>query len=143
MRSRQTQELDASMLRTLCFEQDNVLLNASQRRCRRKARALGTRLPCVAIAVLLGACVSTKNVVRSRFATEQDCPEDRVVVDEEGGTQYRARGCDKETTYVCGAVAGFRGGVQCVQENLPNPPGYRERDRPVLPPPDPRVPASP
>jgi hypothetical protein len=95
------------------------------------------------IALELGACVSTTSVVRSRFAVEQGCPESQVDVDAEGGTQYRARGCDKETIYVCGAVAGFKGGVQCVQEGLPNPPGYRERERPVMPPPDPRIQASP
>ena len=48
-----------------------------------------------------------------RFAVEQGCPEDRVVVDERGGTLYRARGCEKETIYACGAVASFRGGA-CV-----------------------------
>ena len=52
-----------------------------------------------------------------------------MVVDEAGGTQDRARGCDKETTYVCGSVAAFKGGVQCAQEGLGNPPGYRENDR--------------
>jgi hypothetical protein len=92
---------------------------------------------------LLCACVSTTSVVRSRFAVEQGCPEDRVVVDEQGGTLYRARGCEKETIYACGAVAAFRGGAQCVQEGLPNPPGYREPDRAVLPPPDPRLPPPP
>jgi hypothetical protein len=106
-------------------------------------RSPGWRLPGLGIVWLLGACVSTTSVVRSRFATEQGCPEDQVAVDEEGGTQYRARGCGKETTYVCGAVAGFKGGVQCVQEGLASPPGVREPDRPVLPPPDPRVQPSP
>lgn len=106
--------------------------------------ALGARLPSLAIALLLGACVSTTSVVRSRFATEQDCPEDQVTVDEEGGTQYRARGCNKETTYVCGSVAAaFKGGIQCVQEGLASPPGAREPERPVLPPPDPKIQAPP
>jgi hypothetical protein len=110
---------------------------------RYRSRALGARLPSLGIALLLGACVSTTSVVRSRFATEQGCPEDQVTVDEEGGTQYRARGCNKETTYVCGSVAGLQGGVQCVQEGLASPPGVREPDRPALPPPDPRVQPSP
>jgi hypothetical protein len=91
----------------------------------------------------LVSCVSTTSVVRSRFAREQGCPEGQVSVDEAGGTQYRARGCDKETTYVCSGVGGFRNGVQCVEQWLPNPPGYREKDRPVLPPPDPRIEAAP
>jgi hypothetical protein len=89
---------------------------------------------------MLCHCVSTTSVVRSRFAVEQNCPENQVAVDEAGGTRYRARGCDKETAYVCGAPTALKGGVQCVEEGLPNPPSYRETDRPVLPPPDPRVP---
>jgi hypothetical protein len=78
--------------------------------------------------------------VQSRFAAEQNCPEDQVTVDQIGGEQYLAHGCDKETTYVCGAVAAFRGGVQCVQQGLAGPPGSREGERPALPPPDPRIP---
>ncbi len=94
------------------------------------------------LALLLEACVSTTSVVKSRFAAEQGCTEDRVVVDEEGSAQYRATGCDKEATYVCtNTGAAFKGGTQCVQEGAPSPPGYRERDRPTVPPPDPRIPA--
>jgi hypothetical protein len=78
--------------------------------------------------------------VRSRFATEQRCPENEVTVAEWSGTRYLARGCEKETTYVCGAVVNFKGAVQCMEAGLPNPPGYRERERPVLPTPDPRMP---
>jgi hypothetical protein len=96
-----------------------------------------------ATALLLASCVSTTSVVRSRFAKEQGCPENQVVVDEARGSLYRARGCDAETTYACSGVAGIRGGVECVQEWLPNPPAYREPARPVLLPPDPRIPGSP
>lgn len=93
-------------------------------------------------AVLLTSCVSTTSVVRTRFAKEQSCPEGNVTVDLEGGSLYRVRGCDKETTYVCGSVAGFNGGVQCAEEEgLPSPPAQRDPGRPVLPPPDPRIPA--
>jgi hypothetical protein len=99
------------------------------------------RLSWIGTALLLCDCVSTTSVVRSRFSVEQNCAENQVVVDEAGGTKYRARGCDKETVYVCSAPAAAKGGVQCVEEGLPNPPSYRERDRPVLPPPDPRVPS--
>ena len=91
------------------------------------------------IGLLLCGCVSATSVIRSRFATEQSCPEDQVVVEEGDSTHYRARGCDKETTYVCSAMAAFKGGVQCVQQGLPSPPGYREPERPVFPPPDPRI----
>ena len=77
--------------------------------------------------------------MRSQFATHQSCPEDRVTVDEESATRYRAHGCEKEATYVCSAQAAFKGAIQCVQEDLPGPPGYRETEHPVLPPPDPRV----
>jgi hypothetical protein len=61
------------------------------------------------------------------------------VVDAQGGSLYRARGCEKETTYACGSVASFNGGGQCVQEGLSSPPGYREPEHPTLPPPDPRI----
>ena len=102
------------------------------------------RLTWIGIAVMLCSCVSTASVVRSRFAKEQGCPEDQVVVDERGGTQYSAHGCEKETTYVCGSSAAFnRGGIQCAQEGLPSPPGYREPEHPVQAPPDPRIQASP
>jgi hypothetical protein len=101
------------------------------------------RLETTVFALLLGACVSTTGVVRSRFATEQNCAEDQVTVDQTGAEQYRARGCGQETTYVCGSVAALKGGVQCVQQGLSGPPGYREPERSVLPPPDPRIPPSP
>jgi hypothetical protein len=102
------------------------------------------RLSWVLVAPLLCACVTTTSVVRSRFAEEQGCPEDQVAVVEGGGTRYRARGCEKETTYVCGSTAAFnRGGIQWVQEGLPDPPGYREHDRPSPLGPDPRIQASP
>jgi hypothetical protein len=88
---------------------------------------------------LLLGCVSTTSVVRTRFAKEQSCAEADVTVDQASATEYRARGCSAETTYVCSAAAAFKGGVQCVQQGAPSPPGYREPERPVLPPPDPRV----
>ncbi|HTB78705.1 MAG TPA: hypothetical protein VK762_35930 [Polyangiaceae bacterium] len=92
------------------------------------------------LVLVLCSCTSTTSVVRSRFAAEQGCPEDGVVVDAEGGTLYRARGCDREATYACGSVAAFKGGVQCVQEGVASPSGYREPDRPPLPPPDAKIP---
>jgi hypothetical protein len=90
-------------------------------------------------AALLTSCVSTTSVVRTRFAKEQSCPEEEVTITLEGGSLYRARGCDKETTYACGSVAGFQGGVQCVEEGFPSPRAPRDPDRPVMPPPDPGI----
>jgi len=90
------------------------------------------------VSVTLSACVSTTSVVRSRFSVEQHCPEDVVTVSDQG-LQYTARGCNAETTYVCSAAAAARGGVQCVEEGIPSAPAYRDREHPVLPPPDPRV----
>src|SRR5882672_10980244 len=81
------------------------------------------RFPWILVAPLLCACVSTTSVVRSRFAEEQGCPEDQVAVDEAGGTQYRARGCEKETTYVCGAAAAFRGWFSASRKGSPIRPG--------------------
>ncbi len=98
------------------------------------------RLFWMGIAPLLCACVSTTSVVRTRFANEQSCPEEQVFVDDEDATHYRARGCDKEASYVCSAAAAAsRGNIQCVEQGVASPPSYREPDRPVLPPPDPRV----
>jgi hypothetical protein len=97
------------------------------------------RLVWVGAALLLCACSTTNSYVRKRFATEQSCPESDVKVDDEGGALYRARGCDKETTYACGSTAGFKGGIQCEQQGLPRPPGYHEPEHPVFPPPDPRI----
>jgi hypothetical protein len=94
----------------------------------------------VVLTILLGGCVSTKTVVQNRFSTERGCLKDRVRVDDPEGTLYRVRGCDEETTYVCGAVAALKGGVECVERGLPNPPAYQERARPVMPPPDPNIP---
>jgi hypothetical protein len=99
------------------------------------------RLSLAMTALLLASCVSTTSVVRSRFARDQGCPEDQVTVDEASATEYRARGCEKETTFVCSAPSAFRGGVQCVEQGLPAPPGYREAEHPVMAAPDPRVPA--
>ena len=93
----------------------------------------------IGVSLLLSSCVSTTSVIRTRFSNEQTCPEDRVLVDEEGPTRYRARGCEKEAAYVCSSAAAFKGGVQCVQEGLPNPPAYREPEHPAQPPPDPRI----
>jgi len=92
------------------------------------------------LAPLLCACVSTTSVVRTRFANEQSCPEDQVAVDDDGATHYRARGCEKETSYVCSAPAAASGGnIQCVEQGASSPPSYREPDRPIVPPPDPRI----
>ena len=99
------------------------------------------RLSWMGLSPLLCACVSTTSVVRTRFANEQSCPEDQVVVDDDGATHYRARGCEKEASYVCSAgAAASAGSIQCVEQGAPNPPGYREPDRPIVPPPDPRMP---
>ncbi len=95
----------------------------------------------IAFALLPTACVTTTSVVRDRFATEHRCPAAEVAVAEDSATRYRARGCEHEAAYVCSAGAAFRGGVQCVEEGIANPPSYREPDRSTMPPPDPRVPS--
>ena len=96
-----------------------------------------------ALLLVVGAplcgCVSTTGVVRNRFATEQRCPSSEVTVDQESGTRYRARGCEKETLYVCTAPATIRGGDGCVEEGLPSPGWYREPEHPAMAPPDPRL----
>jgi hypothetical protein len=85
--------------------------------------------------------VSTTSFVQGRFAKEQSCPKDQVTVDEPLYQRYRAHGCGKETTYVCNSTGGFRGGIDCVEEGLQNPPAYRDREHPNIAPPDPNIPA--
>jgi hypothetical protein len=97
------------------------------------------RLWLLAIAILLGGCVSTTSVVQERFAKEHGCPKESVVVGELEGTRYGVRGCDKEAICVCSNTLGaFKGGVQCVEQGLPTP-AYRERDNPAPPGPDPGI----
>ncbi len=98
------------------------------------------RLAWISVALFgLASCVTTTSVVRSRFAKEQSCPVDRVTVDGPFAQRYRAHGCDREATYVCTSTGGFKGGGECVEEGLPNPPGYRDREHPNIAPPDPNV----
>ena len=99
------------------------------------------RLALLSMALVLGGCVTTRSVVRDRFAKEHGCPEEKVTVDEPAGARYGVRGCDEEATYVCtNTLIAFKGGAQCIEQGLPNPPDYRARESQALPPPDPRIP---
>ncbi len=85
--------------------------------------------------------MSTKSVVQDRFAKEHGCPAQNVTVEEPAGARYGVHGCDTEATYVCShTLAAFRGGVQCVEQGLPSPPGSSEGNKAVPPPLDPRIP---
>jgi hypothetical protein len=61
----------------------------------------------VALACSIAACSTTASRLKARFAKEQTCPESRVAVSEQGGSVYRASGCDRSTEYVCGGFAGL------------------------------------
>jgi hypothetical protein len=101
--------------------------------------AVAQRSAWYAVALLLPGCVTAESVVRTKFARDQHCTVDAVIVEPYGGTQYLARGCDRETRYACGTPAGLRG-LDCMEEGIGNPPGYHEPEHPVNPPPDPRMP---
>lgn len=95
----------------------------------------------VVLAWVIVGCHSTSSSIRSRFATEKECPESRVDVTTSGGTQYRASGCGQSATYVCGNVTMSASDVRsCAEEDARPPRHPTEADRALLPPADPRVP---
>jgi hypothetical protein len=59
-----------------------------------------------AIAALLfpsmtGCGASQQSVVATRATHEFSCPKDQVVVEELGGSSYRAHGCGQVATFTC------------------------------------------
>ena len=60
-------------------------------------------------------CVSTTGIVRTRAATDFDCPESEVTVEDVAGTTYRATGCGRTATFTCG---GPRENT-CVHDDAP------------------------
>jgi len=94
----------------------------------------------IALACLAVGCNSTLSSLKSRFATENACPEGDVYVSTSGGTQYQASGCKQSTTYVCAHASMSKTDVRgCAVEDARLPRSPPEKERPVLPPPDPRV----
>jgi hypothetical protein len=95
----------------------------------------------VVVAWVLVGCNSTTASIRSRFATETGCSESQVEVTTSGGTQYRASGCGQSAAYVCDNVTMSKTDVRrCVEEDARPPRRPSDRDRPTLPPADPRMP---
>lgn len=92
------------------------------------------------LSLVATSCVSTATIVRKRFSTEYGCPASRVDVSSDSATRYHASGCDEAAVYVCGTFTSMnRTSRDCVEESVLRSPAPAERDRPVLPPPDPRV----
>jgi hypothetical protein len=69
-------------------------------------------------APLLAACgASQQSVVATRAMHEFSCPKDQVVVEELGGSSYRARGCGQTATFTClGGNAGNPFDAMCTRE---------------------------
>ena len=69
-------------------------------------------------AFLLAGCgASQQSVVATRAMHEFSCPKDQVVVDELGGSSYRARGCGQTATFTCmGGNAGNPYDAMCTKE---------------------------
>lgn len=94
----------------------------------------------VVLAGVVVGCHSTVSSLRTRFATENGCPEAQVQVSAAGATEYSANGCGQSTTYVCAHATMSRTDVRrCAIEDARPARSPPERERAVLPPPDPRV----
>ena len=92
------------------------------------------------LSFLLVGCHSTVSSLKSRFATEEACPESDVTVTNVGATQYHASGCRQSVVYVCEHASMSKTDVRrCAIEDARSPRSPQEKERPVLPPPDPRV----
>lgn len=79
--------------------------------CRRSAASLSLTL---SLALALGACVTMPGVARTRASNDLRCPEDQIVVQNIGGSSYRATGCGQEATYNC--VQSSENTLACVRE---------------------------
>jgi hypothetical protein len=69
-------------------------------------------------AFLMAGCgASQQSVVATRAMHEFSCPKDQVVVEELGGSSYRAHGCGQEATFTCmGGNVGNPYGAMCTKE---------------------------
>jgi hypothetical protein len=94
----------------------------------------------VVLACLAAGCHSTVSSLKSRFATEEACPAAEVNVTNVGATQYQASGCQRSVVYVCAHASMSKTDVRsCAVEDARLGRRPPEKERPVLPPPDPRV----
>ncbi len=94
----------------------------------------------VVFAFISVGCHSTVSSLKSRFATEEACPEAEVNVTSIGATQYQASGCERSVVYVCSHGSMSKTDVRsCAVEDARLPRSPPDKERPVLPPPDPRV----
>ena len=76
----------------------------------------------IALALGVGACASTSDKLRARFAKERGCPESQVMVSARGGVVYAAEGCGQATEYICGTFVSSsmdKSAGSCEERNLP------------------------
>lgn len=66
------------------------------------------------VALFLGACVTMQGVAQTRAANDLRCPEDKIVVENIGGSSFRATGCGQEATYNC--IQSSQNSLACVRE---------------------------
>lgn len=66
---------------------------------------------------MTGCGASQQSVVATRATREFSCPKDQVVVEELGGSSYRAHGCGQVATFTCmGGNAGNPFDAMCTKE---------------------------
>jgi hypothetical protein len=66
---------------------------------------------------IAGCGASQQSVVATRAMHEFSCPKDQVVVEELGGSSYRAHGCGQTATFTCmGGNVGNPFGAMCTKE---------------------------
>lgn len=84
-------------------------------------------------------CSGTADALRARFARERGCPEAQVRVEDEGGNQFRASGCEQRAVYVCGSTGGFGDPGRSCEEQGVTRRGPPDTGGPRQPPIDPRI----
>ncbi len=78
-----------------------------------KTLLASSAIPVLALASL--GCATMEDTVQTRASNDLKCPEERITVNNIGGTSYRATGCRQEATYNC-TQSTLQGAVTCVRE---------------------------
>jgi hypothetical protein len=74
-----------------------------------------------AVSIVVG-CATASGIVQTRAASEFECPEDNVEVENIGGTTFRASGCGQTAVYTCSKLAsGTAAPFPCVRDDPPRP----------------------
>jgi hypothetical protein len=78
-----------------------------------------TRRLCFAIALLMTGCFSSNvspSVVKVKAASDLDCSEDQLQVENPTGSNWKAKGCGKTATYMCSG-SNFMSEGSCLRDN--------------------------